>query len=83
MLIDPFVKKPHEWTAAPIPWDMPDSDSADSDDAGHLHLFRLLGGGALRSFHTASRELLRERRQDRFLVFAAAILVLWLVFLFI
>ena len=63
------------------PWDMTEDRTVGGGRFG-WRLFHYLGGGGLKSFSSASRNRIRERRQNRFLALTAALLALWLVFMF-
>ena len=70
-----LVKRRHAYTSVDIPWDM--------DEATESHLLRYLRGGGIRAFATASAQMVRARRQTRFLYVAAGLFALWLVFYFV
>jgi hypothetical protein len=70
-----LVKRRHAYTSVDIPWDM--------DESGESNLLRYLRGGGLRAFATTSAQMVRVRRQKRFLLVAAGLFALWTLFFFV
>ena len=69
-----LVRRRHAYTSVDIPWDM--DESTDSQ------FLRYLRGGGLRTFATTCAQVVRSRRQTRFLYVAAALFALWAIFFF-
>ena len=77
------VEDAHAYTRSPIPWQI-DTDHAARERAMQgkrfgWKLFHYISGGGMRSFRRTLEEDGRSRRQTRFLVFSAALLVAWIV----
>ena len=77
---DSPVRRSHHKTSSPLPLEV--EEASFSGESAKDRLFRYLGGG-LRDFRATRGEILRERRQGRFLAFAAAVFAFWLIFMFI
>ncbi len=70
-----MVKRRHAYTSVDLPWDM--------DEASDSKFFRYLRGGGMRAFGTSSARELRVFRQNRFLIVAAVVILVWLSFFFV
>ena len=70
-----LVRRRHAYTSVDLPWDM--------DETGDPQFLRYLRGGGIRAFATTSSREMRARRQTRFLMFAAAVFALWVMFFFV
>ena len=65
--------------AEDVPWDLADVEGGAAKDS----LFRYLRGGGSRAFGVTTGQMRASIRQARFLVFAAALAVAWIVFFFV
>ena len=79
-----LVTKDHAWTGEDVPWTIDTDEAADPDtsEAERLRwrLFHSLSGGGLSACGSSSARDQAIRRQDRFLVFAGFLGVLWVIF---
>ena len=70
-----LVKRRHAYTSEDIPWDM--------DESSDSQFLRYLRGGGIKVFATVNSQVIRSRRQTRFLYVAMVLFALWVVFFFV
>ena len=82
-----LVKPRHEYTRVDLPWmmdtGMPDEIALHGSGVQQGRLFIFLSGGGLKAFGRPSRQMLRLRRQKRFLHIAGFAAVVWLLLFFL
>lgn len=83
-----FVGRKHPWTSLDVQWQLDDVDTlaASHQSKGKrndLRLFRFRPCGALTGFSGSAFHELVDRQQSRFLILAAVLAVVWLVFWFV
>ena len=82
-----LVKPRHEYTRVDLPWmmdtGMPGEIVPNGSGVRQGRLFTFLSGGGLKAFGRPSGQMLRLRRQKRFLRIAGFAAAVWLLLFFI
>ena len=72
-----FVESAHAYTRSDVPWAITVGETAYAKMIGYI------SGGGMRTFGRTVRQEEARRRQRTFLVVAAGLIGLWVLFLFI
>lgn len=79
-----FVGDAHAYTRSKVPWRLDEYQRAEgATKAGARfgwRLFHYISGGGMRTFGRTVQQEERKARQERFLIAAACVAVVWLVF---
>lgn len=82
-----LVRDAHAYTRSKVPWRIEQNESAFGETSRGQRfgwkLFHYISGGGMKAFGRTVQQEERDVKQNRFLVFAALLGVVWLVFLVI